>query len=90
MGFVDYENLYGIEGVGLANVVANAAEVESKKVSKLLRSRITFDDGEFPSSLYCLISPFPCNNQRCLQVGRGLGFVPLLKIVKGEGLAVTL
>ncbi len=47
LGFVDYENLYGVEGVGLANVVSNAADVESKRAQKILRSRITFDDGAF-------------------------------------------
>lgn len=45
MGFVDYENLYGIEGVGLANMVANAKEVEARHEQKKLQSRITFDDG---------------------------------------------
>jgi hypothetical protein len=46
MGFVDYENLYGVEGVGLANVVANAADVEGRGADKQLRTVITFDDGE--------------------------------------------
>ncbi|KAH7923692.1 Oligoxyloglucan reducing end-specific cellobiohydrolase [Leucogyrophana mollusca] len=45
MGFVDYENLYGVEGVGIANVVANAQDVERKKAPKQLKSMITFDDG---------------------------------------------
>lgn len=45
LGYVDYENIYGVEGVGLANVVANAADVESKRAAKVLKSRITFDDG---------------------------------------------
>jgi len=45
MGFVDYENLYGVEGVGLANVVANAEDVEGRGADKKLRSMITFDDG---------------------------------------------
>ncbi|OCH85342.1 Oligoxyloglucan reducing end-specific cellobiohydrolase [Obba rivulosa] len=45
MGYVDYENLYGVEGVGLANVVANAEEVEGRRATKQLQTRITFDDG---------------------------------------------
>lgn len=45
MGFVDYENLYGVEGVGLANIVTNAKDVETRRVPKVLQSRITFDDG---------------------------------------------
>ena len=45
LGFVDYENLFGIEGVGLANIVSNAADVEGHHARKLLKSRITFDDG---------------------------------------------
>jgi hypothetical protein len=47
MGFMDYENLYGVEGVGLANVVANAQEVEGRNVPKQLKTLITFDDGVY-------------------------------------------
>jgi hypothetical protein len=46
MGFVDYENLYGVDGVGLANVVNNAEDVEGRAAEKKLRTMITFDDGE--------------------------------------------
>ncbi|THH18916.1 hypothetical protein EW146_g2149 [Bondarzewia mesenterica] len=45
MGFVDYENLYGVEGVGLANIVANAQDVEGRHAQKQLKTMITFDDG---------------------------------------------
>lgn len=45
IGFVDYENVYGVEGVGIANIVGNAGEVEGRKAKKELKSRITFDDG---------------------------------------------
>ncbi|KAJ3714865.1 vacuolar protein sorting/targeting protein 10 [Lentinula guzmanii] len=45
MGFVDFEKLYGVDGVGIANVVANAEEVEGRGASKLLKSVATFDDG---------------------------------------------
>jgi hypothetical protein len=45
MGYVDYENLYGVEGVGLANIVSNAQDVESRYAPKQLKTRITFDDG---------------------------------------------
>ncbi|PSR72220.1 hypothetical protein PHLCEN_2v11927, partial [Hermanssonia centrifuga] len=51
IGYVDYENLYGIEGVGLANIVSNAKEVESRRENKKLQSRITFDDGRTWSRL---------------------------------------
>lgn len=44
-GYVDFEDLYGIEGVGIANVVANAEDVEGRGAQKKLRSVITFDDG---------------------------------------------
>lgn len=44
-GFVDYERLYGVEGVGLANIVANANVVEGGGAKKLLKTLITFDDG---------------------------------------------
>jgi hypothetical protein len=50
MGFVDYENLYGVDGVGMANVVANAQDVEGRRAAKQLKSVITFDDGENFSS----------------------------------------
>lgn len=46
MGYVDFENIYGIEGVGLANIVANAKDVEGRRTPKQLQTRITFDDGE--------------------------------------------
>ena len=49
-GYVDYENLYGIDGVGLANVVANAKEVESRRETKKLQSRITYNDGTYSSA----------------------------------------
>ena len=45
IGYVDYENIYGVEGVGLANIVSNAQEVESRRAPKQLKTRITFDDG---------------------------------------------
>jgi hypothetical protein len=45
MGFVDYERIYGVEGIGLANVVLNADDVEGRGDAKQLRSLITFDDG---------------------------------------------
>lgn len=47
MGFVDFERLYGVDGVGLANVVANAQEVEGRKARKQLKTMITFNDGRF-------------------------------------------
>ena len=45
MGFVDYERIYGVEGVGLANAVSNAQEVEGRGAVKKLKTYITFDDG---------------------------------------------
>ncbi|KAH9832479.1 Oligoxyloglucan reducing end-specific cellobiohydrolase [Rhodofomes roseus] len=51
MGYVDFENLYGIEGVGLANIVSNAGEVEGRRAQKQLQTRITFDDGRTWSRL---------------------------------------
>lgn len=44
-GYVDYENVHGVAGIGIANVVSNAQEVERKNYPKKLRSMITFDDG---------------------------------------------
>jgi hypothetical protein len=45
MGFVDFESVYGVDGVGIANMVANSREVEGGREAKKLQSRITFDDG---------------------------------------------
>jgi hypothetical protein len=44
IGYIDYEALYGIDGVGLANIVANAQDVE-RGAPKQLKTLITFDDG---------------------------------------------
>lgn len=48
-GNLEYEKVYGVEGVSLANVVANAEEIRRKDdrdfVRKRLKSVITFDDG---------------------------------------------
>jgi hypothetical protein len=45
MGFVDYETIYGVEGVGLANIVENAVEVEGRGSDRIIQSLATFDDG---------------------------------------------
>ncbi|KAG1845862.1 hypothetical protein DFJ58DRAFT_730700 [Suillus subalutaceus] len=44
-GYVDYEKIYGVEGVGIANVVANAQDLERRMAAEQLRSVITFNDG---------------------------------------------
>jgi len=54
MGYVDYEKLYGVDGVGLANVVSNAKDVEVRGARKQLKTMITFDDG----TLLCFCHPF--------------------------------
>ena len=45
MGFVDYERIYGVDGVGLANVVTNPEDVENRRAAKRLKTLVTFDDG---------------------------------------------
>ncbi|KIJ89613.1 hypothetical protein K443DRAFT_15942, partial [Laccaria amethystina LaAM-08-1] len=50
MGFVDYENLHGVDGVGLANVVSNVKDVERQGTRKQLKTIITFDDAHGPRS----------------------------------------
>jgi hypothetical protein len=45
MGFVDFERIYGVEGVGMANVVMNPVDVEGRGSPKRLKTYITFDDG---------------------------------------------
>jgi len=44
-GYIDYEALYGIDGVGLANIVGNVRDVEGHVAPKQLKTLITFDDG---------------------------------------------
>jgi hypothetical protein len=56
-GFVDFEELVGVEGVGIANYVKNARAVEGHKAAKQIRSVITFDDGE------CLLEFLSCAAQ---------------------------
>jgi len=44
-GIVDYETLVGLEGVVIANVVANREEVVGWNEDKKLKTVITYDDG---------------------------------------------
>ena len=45
-GYVDYERIYGVEGIGIANTVSNVQEYKSGRGQpKKLKSYITFDDG---------------------------------------------
>lgn len=53
-GFVDYEGLTGLEGIGLANVVSNAQEILTGQAQeKKLQSYMTYDDG----STWARLSP---------------------------------
>lgn len=45
-GIVDFEQLVGLEGVGIANIVANREEVVGWGEAKKLKSYTTYDDGE--------------------------------------------
>lgn len=46
LGIVDFENVENVEGIVLANIVANYEEViKSRAASKKLTSRISFNDG---------------------------------------------
>lgn len=44
-GIVDFEKLESIDGIALANVVANPEEVSGRSEEKKLKTKITFDDG---------------------------------------------
>ncbi|PMD41536.1 Oligoxyloglucan reducing end-specific cellobiohydrolase [Hyaloscypha variabilis F] len=44
-GLVDFEKVYGVEGVLLVNIVENGDEVDKSGVAKKIVSRISFDDG---------------------------------------------
>jgi len=46
-GLVDFEQIVGIDGIVMANIVKNADEVRSNhKATKKLRSKISFNDGK--------------------------------------------
>ena len=47
-GYVDYESLVGLEGIGLANVVRNAQDVLVGREEKKVMSLMTYDDGNYP------------------------------------------
>ncbi|WVW85580.1 hypothetical protein I302_107618 [Kwoniella bestiolae CBS 10118] len=44
-GIVDFEQLVGLEGVGIANVVSNREEVVGWGEAKKIKTKITYDDG---------------------------------------------
>jgi hypothetical protein len=44
-GIVDYENLVGLDGIGIANVVSNREEVVGWGKDKEIKSQITYNDG---------------------------------------------
>ncbi|OAD72986.1 hypothetical protein PHYBLDRAFT_20680 [Phycomyces blakesleeanus NRRL 1555(-)] len=45
LGIVDFERVQGVEGVMVANVVSNAAQVKAGSAKKALQTRMSFDDG---------------------------------------------
>ncbi|KAI8075104.1 hypothetical protein BC940DRAFT_363148 [Gongronella butleri] len=45
MGIIDFERIQGVEGVMLANVVANPDDVVQRGREKVLQTRMSFDDG---------------------------------------------
>ena len=45
-GIVDFENLVGLDGIGVANQVSNREEVIGWGKEKEIRSLITYDDGQ--------------------------------------------
>ncbi|KAK7456441.1 vacuolar protein sorting/targeting protein PEP1 [Stygiomarasmius scandens] len=68
MGYVDYEPIYGIEGVGIASIVANADAVQGRRAPKQLQSRITYNEGRDWRPLKAPSTDvdgrrFPCNTQ---------------------------
>ncbi|KAG5353581.1 vacuolar protein sorting/targeting protein PEP1 [Termitomyces sp. Mn162] len=69
-GFVDYERIYGVDGIGLANVVSNAKDVEAHGTIKQLKTVITFDDGSNWQPIHSPNKdsndrPFNCDSKSC-------------------------
>jgi Sortilin, neurotensin receptor 3, len=85
VGYIDYETLYGIEGVGLANIVANAQDIEGRNVPKQLRTLITFDDGRSIFFFFCRADPLIFT----LQGAHGPRFVHPQRIAKDTESAAT-
>jgi len=52
-GLVDFEKVYGIQGIVLVNIVDNAKEVEDAGAEKKIISQISFDDGRNFKDLKC-------------------------------------
>lgn len=53
-GIVDFEHLTGIEGVGLANTIGNAADMSGEE--KFVKTMITFDDGKLARDGFPMLS----------------------------------
>ena len=72
-GFVDYERVAGIEGIALANIVENPAQLDQDtSADPRIRSKITFDDGSSwrfiqPPSTDVDGNSFPCDHSTSLQ-----------------------
>ena len=49
LAYINYEKLYGVDGVGLPNVASKTEDVEVRRTRKQLKMMITFNDG---TSLY--------------------------------------
>ncbi|KAG1874332.1 hypothetical protein F4604DRAFT_2009684 [Suillus subluteus] len=62
-GYVYYEKTHGVEGVGIANVVANARDLERWMTAEQLRSVITFNDGSSWAPL--LVPGGTCSSYTC-------------------------
>ncbi|KAF7724908.1 vacuolar protein sorting/targeting protein PEP1 [Apophysomyces ossiformis] len=45
MGIVDFERMQGVEGIMIANIVANHEQVERANSKKEIQTRMSFDDG---------------------------------------------
>ncbi|KAF9234394.1 hypothetical protein BU15DRAFT_52686 [Melanogaster broomeanus] len=67
-GYVDYENVYGIEGIGIANAIINAQDAKRKNMPKKSRSMITLGHGESRRDHPHLLSYFQSEKQQLVQV----------------------
>ena len=66
-GIVDFEKLVGIEGVAVVNTVENDEAVANGE-EKVLRTRITFDDGAFAWFLQEVEAELVLTNRRTLEL----------------------
>ncbi|KAI8367031.1 hypothetical protein BD560DRAFT_331602, partial [Blakeslea trispora] len=64
MDYVDFERVQGVEGILIANIIANPKEVELQRANKQVQTRMSFDDGASWKEMK-MVKDIHGNNMRC-------------------------